>query len=334
MTKLFKSVPALMVLAVLFATLQAGPAAGQEEMARFMNPFIGQMRFSAQVDGQFLVDQRVAEQNTEMGYSRQALSLIIPTWQNETNELALIFKYGQQNNDTRALLPDSGLPLPESLSELAFGAFYRHKSSNTWIWGGSLGVKSSSDKPFNSSDESAVSATAFARIPRGPRQAWMFFLAGSQSYGLTLNLPMPGFGWIYTPSPRLQMLLGLPALYLRYQPGPTWNFSAMFLMPRTFKLRAGRFLTDNVELFASLSGKHQSWCLADRVHSEDMLYLYENLGLLGVKYQAAQNVSVELSGGYAFDRMIFEGENFGDRHQNRLDIADGSVFQCQLEIGF
>jgi len=40
------------------------------------------------------------------------------------------------------------------------------------------------------------------------------------------------------------------------------------------------------------------------------------------------------SGGCAFDRMFVEGEDYGDRDFNRIDIASGPVVSVQAAFRF
>jgi hypothetical protein len=48
----------------------------------------------------------------------------------------------------------------------------------------------------------------------------------------------------------------------------------------------------------------------------------------------SKNVLLDLSAGYTFDRMYFEGRNFTDRSFNRLDIGDGPYIAFRVDVRF
>jgi len=45
-----------------------------------------------------------------------------------------------------------------------------------------------------------------------------------------------------------------------------------------------------------------------------------------------RHVGFELAGGYAFDRFYFEGENYSDRHDNRIDVGAGPFVSARLNV--
>jgi len=45
-------------------------------------------------------------------------------------------------------------------------------------------------------------------------------------------------------------------------------------------------------------------------------------------------VAVNLSGGYAFDSFYFEGEDYDDRDQNRIDIENGPYGAFRVDVRF
>jgi hypothetical protein len=48
----------------------------------------------------------------------------------------------------------------------------------------------------------------------------------------------------------------------------------------------------------------------------------------------SKHVFLDLSGGYAFDRFWFEGEDYDDRSMDRINLADGPFVSAQIVARF
>ncbi len=90
-------------------------------------------------------------------------------------------------------------------------------------------------------------------------------------------------------------------------------------------------------LCSSSRGKNSASCWrlyrADRPNRGDQLFYYEKRLTTGARFDL-RHVELELSGGYAFDRFFFEGENYSDCHDNRLDIGAGPFVAVRVSIRF
>ncbi len=333
---LFKTGFTSMVVALVFMMLlSSAPATAMSDMSMLFSPAIGKLKFSADLEGSYAPDRQVEDQDgVEMGYSHHSLAFLAPIWQNSANEAALTIKGAVRNFDTKALLPDSGRSFPDDLKQVDIGGVYRHRAASGWIYGGGLSIGSSSDKLFNSGDETSPGAMAFVRIPYGEDQAWLFSVIYSPDNPYFDSVPLPGAAWMYTPSKRMTLMLGLPVMSLRYQPVDSLNLALTYVLPRTVNARAGWRLSDSLELFVRYAMAHESWRLADRPNEDNRLFYYENTAMIGFDYEVNPNVKLEIAAGQAFDRMYFEGENYDDRHQERINLEDGSVFSVKLNFGF
>ena len=47
-----------------------------------------------------------------------------------------------------------------------------------------------------------------------------------------------------------------------------------------------------------------------------------------------KHLSLELSGGWAFDRFYFEGEDYDDRDDNRIDVESGPFGKAMVSVRF
>ena len=53
-----------------------------------------------------------------------------------------------------------------------------------------------------------------------------------------------------------------------------------------------------------------------------------------MKINLTEDLTLDLSAGWAFDRMWFEGEDFDERGQNRLDLDDGLYVGAVVSFRF
>jgi hypothetical protein len=168
-------------------------------VARWFGPQVGGSPVSIRYSADIYRDEDVEDQNTELGLMEHNFSIMVPVWQNTRNELGLFSRVEVQDIDTDAVLPRDGTPLPGKLWEVVFGANYRGVLKNKWLWGVSASVGSASDKPFRAGDAFDGSLGGLLRIPRGERDAWLFFLYFATNREFLNYIPLPGIGYWWEP---------------------------------------------------------------------------------------------------------------------------------------
>jgi len=332
--RLGRAVPVLGGLLLIFLINWPGPVAAQDELYKLMNPSMGNLRFSVDYQGDYYPAREVEGQALDLGLTKHQVEVLAPLRQDRTQELGVIVKAQEWTLETEAILPDSGRSLPEEIQQVGLGAFYRRRVAKGWAWGLLAGLDSSADRPFHSEEEIVFSGTAFVRIPRNRTQAWLVFLHYSNLADYWDGLPLGGFAWQYLPSPRTQMLLGVPVVWFRHLPTKSTSLRLLYLPPQTVSARAGWRPTERTETYVDLNATHEGFFLTDRRDRNNRLFFYETKALLGWNCRVSENLNLDLAGGWVFDRMIFEGENFGDRDQNRLDLAGGPIVRLKLEAAF
>ena len=87
-------------------------------------------------------------------------------------------------------------------------------------------------------------------------------------------------------------------------------------------------------MFANYAWTYQDYFLSDRPREENRLFYYEMRGMGGVEFVATDNISAATVGGYVFERMMFQGENYGDDDQSRFDIDPGWMVQLKASLHF
>ena len=277
-------------------------------------------------------DASVDGQATDLGYTEHNVSLNVPLWQDSRNELSVSADVRFEDFSTDAVLPDGRL-FPDELWDVAIGTAYRHRFDNGWIGGVRVALSSPSDEPFNSWDEISLHAAAFLRVPQGQRDAWLFSLHYSTTREFLPYVPFPGLAYFYNPNPSFQALFGIP-LALRYRPTDAVSLEFSYAPITNIRARVAVRPWQATELFVAYAWEHEAYFLVDRPDEDDRFFSYSQRVSVGALFGPFRGIRVEVAGGYAFDRFYFEGENYGDRDKNRIDVDSGPFVTARLDVRF
>lgn len=309
-----------------------GLASAQQQLESVLRSSVGDMKVGLFYDGTLYPDRAVRGQNTDMGLNQHRVRLVAPVLQDKDR-----FEWSVSGGvtalfvDTDAVLPDAGVAFPDELWDVGVGTAARWKLENGWIVGGNLGLRSASDRPFNSLDETALSAGVTLRVPWRDHFAWI----GGLRYSTLgeLPFPLPTVALAYEPGPHLQVVAGIP-FAVRWRPADAWELSASYALLRTIHAQVGYRLAAPLRLYAGFDWDNQRFFRHDRADTDARLSYYEKRVSAGIRWDITRTVSLDASGGYAFDRFWFEGEDYGDRHINRLDLGDGPFATLRLGVRF
>jgi hypothetical protein len=314
----------------------ASPARAQEELLDLLDPAMGQLRPRAEYRLTVVPDQPVAGQPTELGMLQHDFRLTTPLRQDDRDEWFATVRVREQVFDTEAVLPDTGDPFPDELWNVRAALGYRHRFDSGWIAAAHVRLGSPSDEPFASFDEIDVGATGVLRVPHRERGAWLFFLDYSKTRELLGGVPLPGVGYAYRPSDTLDLVVATGFVTVLYQPTEKLTLRAYYAAVRTVDLRVMYQLFRPVRLWAGFDWTDERYLRADRPDSDDRLFYYEKRFRVGAIIGLARypQLYIDLSVGYTFDRFYFEGEDYSDRHDNRIDVDSGFFGAVRLGARF
>jgi hypothetical protein len=295
----------------------------------FPSPVLGQLPVSADYQAAWFPDAPVRGQGTKLGSVFQEFSFTNPLWQDCRNEWALFGTVRNELFHTGAILPDTGQPFPPALWNVQLGTSYHRQFDNGWVSGGSVSVGSASDKPFHSIHEMAGTADAFLWIPQGEHNAWLFDL--SYSSVSQLPFPIPGLAYIWQPSERFGAKIGLP-FEVKVRPLDDLTFDFSYSLLTIVHAQATYRLSSRLWVYSSFDWSNEGYFLADRLNDNDLFFYYDKRLTGGVQMVLSDNASLDLSGGYTFDRFYFEGQGYSDRNVNRVDVGSGPFLSLQFLV--
>jgi len=175
-----------------------------------------------------------------------------------------------------------------------------------------------------------ISTTAVLRVPARDRDAWIFFLNYASNREFWPHIPIPGVGYSYQPSDQLSAIVTTGLVSLTYSPVPPLTLSATYITVRTVDLRLTYQVARPVRLWVGFDWTNERYLLAGRTDPDDRLFYYEKRVRAGAIVGLARQLFVDVTVGYTFDRFYFEGEDYGERNQNRIDVGAGPFAAVRL----
>ena len=333
-----------LLTAVWIVVFAEGTALGQGGLEALGRPLRGEQKAHFSFDTAVYGGESVGGQQSDMSWSEYHLRGSVPITQNNDFEWLLDTNVAAKDIATTAVLPDADAGFPECLWDVSLSSVTRKRLKEGRIVGTHVTVGSPSDRPFATGDEISVNAAGSLQIP------WSGLFFGNAYYLLTLNysndrdflqhVPLPGFGVVQAGSSRAPytdvLMFGVPfsmvALGSNQRHDPI--LKASYMLFREVHARFTLPVHDQVGLYASFDWDHEAYFRHDREDSDDRLFYYEKRVAGGVKWRPHENLSLDFSVGWAYDRFWFEGEDYGDRGHDQLRIGDGLFAKGTLALQF
>ncbi|OWK38336.1 hypothetical protein [Fimbriiglobus ruber] len=273
--------------------------------------------------------QSITGQGGNLGYVRQELSVPIPIWSDGGDVLMATGRLKNLLFETHAVLPPSGRPFPEDLWDMSAGLNYVHKFDNGWTGGVGGQFGSASDKPFNSLHEITLGGNAFLRVPAARDGDWWMFSLSYSPNG-QVAFPIPGVAYSWAATDRLRISIGLP-LALTWRPVDDVYITMTYVPLNQVRARATWIFLPGASLYTGFEWSSEGFFLADRTVEQDRFFVNEKRLMTGVRYSLTPRFTLDVSGGYAFDRSFGSGTNSLNLQTDRVDVANtpylsGSVF--------
>lgn len=274
----------------------------------------------------------VRNRAADLGFVRQGLSVGVPVWRQDGDMLMATASVRHTDFSTDAILPDSLRSFPDQLWNINLGGMYMHRFENGWTGNVMFGVGSASDKPFNSINEMTGTIGAMVRIPANEgRDAWtlgLMYQAGGQA-----NFPIPVVSYMWNPSDRLRVNVGLP-LSVMYRPTEDLTLDVSYVPLLNVNARATQVVCPGLKVYGGYAYANESYLLADRESRNDRFFGLEQKVFTGVKWDALGKLTLGVEGGYSFGRIYGEGESAWSSLKDRVNVSPGPFLGAELRMKF
>ena len=165
---------------------------------------------------------------------------------------------------------------------------------------------SESDMAFNSSEEQVLNITPYYNFSRTKAGQWTLLMAYSNNRVFLNNVPLPSFSYTYRPSRKFIGVFGLPFVGLNWINFPKYMYR-FFLTPGSVLFYGAQSVVGPYQVFLDASYRVRSFIHVNRTDRENQLFLEEKRILLGITGPVSRKISIRFSGGYSFDRYMYEG---------------------------
>lgn len=330
LNRIRKFLPLLLLLLLVqpFGSLQAA-----DSMGFLVGPEIEEFKVSGYGSSTFYSEADVADQNNKtLDMSTSNIGVVFPVMMRKDMKMLSTVNYKRMDIDTNALFPETQQKVPDALEDLSFSIAGRTKMANGMTTGAEFRFGSASDSLFHSTDEIKLGATFFVRMPSAGPNAWYFFLDGDNSRD---DLPvLPGVGYMISQSDDAWALIGLPFMMAHYQPTDRLTLDLKYMVLRDLHARATARITEKLDTFVAFDWNTDRFERAGRNDDSIEIQSTEKTLSTGLTVQIHQNLTIELVGGYAFDRSLFEAKDYTSRRDNMIDIGGSAFGMLNLECWF
>lgn len=311
-----------------------GRAPGRDGISRWLSNPGGVKKIEADFGMEHSPRRAVKDQEGGLELWEYESGFYIPLIQDEDEEWSLTGVFGLREVSTGAVLPDSGSPFPKELWDVNLGFLHSRILPGRRVLGLNLSLSSPSDQPFAGWDEMAVMLNGFLKVPAAGRDHWLFFLNYSSNREFLPHVPIPGAGYLFTPSRDFTALAGIPLLFIYWRPVSRLSLRAYYFPIHSISSVAEMELLPGLAVFTGFRWVNDRYYRADRKDKNDRLFWYEKRLESGIEFRRLKNFRLVLTGGYSFDRFFFEGEGYEDRLDNRVEAAGCPFLGFRLSGGF
>lgn len=322
----------------------------QDELLVWFQAPLGKMPPMGFYSLSYYGDRDVKDQDESFKLIEHNIFGMVPVINKENKDLIFLGTYVIKDMDTEAILPKANTVLPNRLYDLNIGPAYRYQFANGWTGGIAFMLGSASDKMFHSKDEFAFRADVYLRIPTVNKNAWVIFVDYSNNREYLRNIPIPGAGYWYEPSTKMQAFIGLPVAMLNYKLTENLTFESYYIMVTDVKAKLSytlipsfranqnaqtdQFMAGKLTLYGEFQWNNELYTRADRERKKDRLFYYEKLLSAGINFRPFKYLSIDLSAGYCFDNFFFEGDDYNKKEDNMIDIKNGPFARFSISAPF
>lgn len=195
----------------------------------------------------------------------------------------------------------------------------------------SMSYGSASDKPFDDSQNTTASANYLHQTS----EKWWVAVNWSNNRNFANNIPIPGFFYVSKASREETLLLGLPFVFWRKRYENGAGFQMLSFFPWNHQLEASYSWKPFHQVALSFEHRPQQFLTDDRVKREERFFFVEQKAALVVQGALIPFVlQWRLEAGHAFNRRVFEAENFSQEKRYDLRLGDANFVSGQLTSFF
>ena len=304
-------------------------SAAQEWIQNIKNP---RMPFTLQYSSQNIRASDAKNYSDELEMEKASAKAVLPISKSLDNKQSLSFDFNETKIEQINESPST--PIPDKLTEMKFGHQFILKENEREYYGMNTQIGSSSDEPFFDWSVTEVSVTPFYYYDKTPYSSWVFMLNYSNQRSFLPHVPLPGFIYMYNNQEGFSLFAGVPVVGFFYSVTDKLLINYSSLIPWMHQFKVTYFIFGPVQLYSEFKMAPEIFKLVDSVDNEDRVILEDKRVTLGTKFPILPGLSLDIHGGYSYDREIYQAKRPGSGTDWLEEIDDQKFFNIQLGARF
>jgi hypothetical protein len=261
-------------------------------------------------------------------------------WRDDDQELVLRLGGVDVREEGDVRLPLTG-ELPDRVQDLRVGGFWRHApAAGRTVFGLDAEMASPSDRPYSGSEVLSISATGFAALPSGERDAWLIGLRYDSNRSFLPGVPLPAVSYRIDRGPEWTAIIGLPVTSIEGSLAPELRGLLLWSLIDVFRAELQWIPGTEQRPFLApwivstgFSQTGETWLRADRPDEDRRIQYRTMRAFVAADYQPFPGNRVRLSGGWIPYRTISESESVFDT-DNRIGLRPSWFTSVALRLAY
>lgn len=283
-----------------------------------------------------IIESEEAKSSTSLDerISRSKGDLLIKPYASQSTDVFITGEYSEFNLGTSQLNvgPDAS-EIDGSLQSAMGGLGFKWTDFDDSSFLMAVEYGSSSDRLFGESKNNVLQGIlAYSLSPEIDSQ-WVFLINYSNNRTYLNNIPIPTFAYVYRPSEKTSITMGLPFFSINHFDFPNLTY-ALFLSPGGGGYDLGVGVLGPLQIFNSFSYKIDAYFHENRTDVNTRLFVEEKSVEVGLRSPLSRSLSLMISYGFAFDRFYYEGEGLFDPTGEISRLPNDNFLKSRITIRF
>jgi hypothetical protein len=190
---------------------------------------------------------------------------------------------------------------------------------------------SASDKPFEKNKNNIASGNYLHQF----NERWWGAVNWSNNRNFANNVPIPGFFYVAKMSREETLLLGLPFVFWRKSFANGMRYQHTSFIPWNHQMELGYFWGPFSGVSLNFEHRPQQFLRSEREErSQRFFFVEQKLSLVWQGAVIPRILQFRVEAGRAFNRRVFEAENFSQKKVFDIPIEDANFVSAQITSMF
>lgn len=213
---------------------------------------------------------------------------------------------------------------------IQFGGNFTYSLADNRFWTLSYSYGSASDKPFNKSRDAVDTVNFVHKL----NERWFFVANYSNNRSFLNGVPLPGVFYVKEMTREKILILGFPFIMWKTPVGQKFSFTFVGLMPWNYRARFHYQVAPFFRPYIGVEQVPHIYFRSDREKRYDRVFWFERRLGLGVEGGITRQIRFDLSGGFSFDRQLYEARNLNNKKKSLNNIENGVYTAVTLKASF